>query len=403
MQRTQLKAQLTAKGAVLEGLIYNNAGVAWVYIGTYQDQPSAIKVIVAPSESDYAAIEREYQALIHITHPCVLRMTDCFWAQDSGQWLLVLVTELCRRDLSKLIKERGKSGQYWTEEEAWTLLKDLVSAFEYMQQQGYAHRDIKAENIFLTNEGQVKVGDFGSSRYMAIAHMQATLAGSPLYLSPLLKAAYLARQTRATHNVYKSDVYSLGVTMLYVLSLTPPLSLMETQDLDLTVRTLLEPLSWYSLLLKQVVAWMMTADEDRRCDFAELHEYLEKSFASSPQPEQSAVIQPDNPAPVNPNATPSIIAANRALVMCLGCQRDLNRSELLGGEIVQLYCNPSDHLYCSLDCFRRFLRENEGNEACPMCREPIHPDLLQLKKEGWGEWLRKKVSRYSGRHSPDLG
>lgn len=406
MQRTELKTQLVAKGAVIEGLIYNNAGVAWVYIGQYQNQPAAIKVIVAPSESDYATIEREYQAFIHITHSSVLRMIDCFWAQDSGQWLLVLATELCRQDLAKLIKERAKAGQYWSEAEAWALLKTLVSAFDYMQQQGYAHRDIKAENIFLTTEGQVKVGDFGSSRFMAISHMQATLAGSPLYLSPLLKAAYLSRQTSATHNVYKSDVYSLGVTMLYVLSLNPPMSLMDTRDLDQTVRTLLEPLYWYSPVIKQIVMWMTTADEGRRCDFAELQAHiqtLERSIEPPPQAEQPAVAQPDSAAiqpgslpPGQSDATASLVARARMTVMCLGCKQELQRSELQGAVTVQLYCDPSDHVYCNLDCFRKFLHENEGNEACPICREPINPELLQLKNEGWGEWLRKKVQRYRG-------
>jgi NIMA (never in mitosis gene a)-related kinase len=412
--QNELQIRLTPRNILLQGLIYNNQSIACVYIGTCQGQPVAIKTVIAPSESDYAAVEREYQTLLHITHPNVLRMLDCFWEQVSGKWVLVIITELCRQDLGKYIKDRAKTGQYWSEAEAWELLRTLVAAFAYMQTHGFAHRDIKVENIFLTAEGIVKVGDFGSSRYIATAHIQATLAGSPLYLSPVLKATYLSRQISASHDVYKSDVYSLGVTMLYVLSLKAPLTLMEARDPDQEVYTILQTCPWYSDVLKSVIRWMMTADENQRCDFSQLHAYFnpqEQLVYPPEQPAKQLVYPPDQPAeqlaypsleraempgttapkavPLQSDSAASLRAEGRAVVKCLGCQQDFERSGLQ--EPVQLYCNASDHIFCTLDCFRKFLKDNEGNEVCPKCNEPIHPELKGFKTVGWGEWILKKI------------
>ena len=419
--QNELQVNLTPRNIILQGLIYNNQSIACVYIGTCQGQPVAIKTVLAPSNSDYTAVEREYQTLLHITHPNVLRMMDCFWEQVSGKWVLVIITELCRQDLGKCIKDRAKTGQYWSEADAWELLRTLVAAFAHMQTHGFAHRDIKVENIFLTVEGVVKIGDFGSSRYTAAAHIQATLAGSPLYLSPVLKATYLSRQISASHDVYKSDVYSLGVTMLYVLTLKAPLTLMDSRDPDQEVCVILQTVPWYSDVLKSVIRWMMTAEESQRCDFSQLQTYFnpQEQLAYPPlQPVEQLAYPPEQSAeqlaypslepaemsgtapmlpnsaitgavPLQPESAASLRAEGRAVVKCLGCQQDFDRSGLK--EPVQLYCNASDHIFCTRDCFRKFLQTNEGNEVCPKCNEPIHPELKEFKTVGWGEWLLKKI------------
>lgn len=405
----ELQTLLAPRNIILQGLIYNNQSIACVYIGTCQGQPVAIKTILS-SESGYATVEREYQTLLQITHPNVLRMLDCFWEQVRGKWVLVIITELCRQDLGKYIKERANARLYWSEPEAWELLRTLVTAFAYMQSEGFAHRDIKVENIFLTAEGVVKIGDFGSSRYLATAHVQATLAGSPLYLSPILKATYLSRQGSATHDVYKSDVYSLGVTMLYVLGLNAPLSLMNVPDPDQEACNILQTFTWYSEDLKAVIRWMLTADESKRCDFSQLYAYLnpQEQVAYPPQQPAEQLAYPSlEPAempvdaqmlpsssttravPLKPDSAASLRAEGRTIVKCLGCQQDFDRGDLQ--EPVQLYCNASDHIFCTLDCFRQFLVKNEGNEVCPICNEPINPELVSLKKVGWGEWLLKKI------------
>ena len=65
------------------------------------------------------------------------------------------------------------------------------------------HRDLKPANIFLTAEGQVKVGDLGLSRALSENTMQAhSKVGTPLYMSPEV--------LRGKGYAFKSDVWSLG-------------------------------------------------------------------------------------------------------------------------------------------------------------------------------------------------
>lgn len=89
----------------------------------------------------------------------------------------------------------------------------MVSLLAQCQEMHIAHRDIKTENIILFPGHQYKLSDLGLAR-ISSDNMERDYAGSPDYVSPLLR-----RFTNSTdisslvHNVYKSDVFSLAVTV----------------------------------------------------------------------------------------------------------------------------------------------------------------------------------------------
>ena len=92
------------------------------------------------------------------------------------------------------------------------------------------HGDIKPRNLFLSNEGKLKIGDFGESRHGLHALVTRTyqVSGTVIYFSPLLFKAYLDiikgknPSGNIRHNPVKSDVYSLGLTILHMASLAKP-------------------------------------------------------------------------------------------------------------------------------------------------------------------------------------
>lgn len=88
-----------------------------------------------------------------------------------------------------------------------------------MQSTGLCHRDLKPANLFLMPNGEIKIIDFGESKDFfregedGGEAATATIRGTPQYLSPiLLKAHVLDGNSRhAKHNIYKSDVFSVGL------------------------------------------------------------------------------------------------------------------------------------------------------------------------------------------------
>ncbi len=99
------------------------------------------------------------------------------------------------------------------------MLVSLISTLSHMQSVGLCHRDLKPANLFLLSNGEIKVIDFGESKDLfrdtddGGSAATATIRGTPQYLSPLLWRAHVVdgNSRFAKHNVYKSDVFSVGL------------------------------------------------------------------------------------------------------------------------------------------------------------------------------------------------
>ena len=101
-----------------------------------------------------------------------------------------------------------------------SIIRQVVLAIQQAHEQGIVHRDIKPENILVTRKVEVKVTDFGLSRYFAgetpalnLTQSGVTL-GTPLYMSP--------EQVQGHAVDHRSDIYSLGVTCYHLLAGEPP-------------------------------------------------------------------------------------------------------------------------------------------------------------------------------------
>ena len=196
-----LGAVLLSRQTSLGRLLYQGTSVA-VYEGLYQGYPAAVKVMYLSPSQDMRQTEREFSSLSSLQHPNVLRIYDKIWHCEGQCICLVLITELCMKDFDHEIKERKASGWLWTEAELWSFLSTITTALAYMQQMGIAHRDLKPANIFLAYDGTIKLGDFGSSKFMAESE-STTLAGTPFFLSPKLREALINGWRVADHNAFK--------------------------------------------------------------------------------------------------------------------------------------------------------------------------------------------------------
>lgn len=94
-------------------------------------------------------------------------------------------------------------------------MSQLLHAVEYMHHQGYAHLDIKLENILLDEFFNIKLADFGSSLYLAESNGFTNLRrGTKFYLPPEVEN----ETGNEAYNGYSADVYTLGISLFLLLA-----------------------------------------------------------------------------------------------------------------------------------------------------------------------------------------
>lgn len=157
------------------------------------------------------------------------------------------------------------------------MLEQAISALEYAQRKAVCHRDIKPQNILITRKGEIKLADFGSANEGIVRSIVQTLTlqGTPMYLSPELREYYSRpdseRLARPKYNPYKSDVYSLGLTLIHMICLKPPIELSRLHALEEATRQKVAELP-VSDTLKDILISMLTVQVDLRMDFEQLRE-----------------------------------------------------------------------------------------------------------------------------------
>lgn len=297
----QIAEAMRANGLNPGGLIYNTPTVS-VYSGTYNQWPVVYKVLSISQGQNYQVLEQECRTLQALTYPNIVKLYHFGWIQAENNHFLVMVLERCEKDLGMDCKQRLSNSFAYQEADLWGMTRDLVRTLAWLQQQNIAHRDIKPENIFLT-QTTIKLGDFGSSRYIMADIRQSTTTGTPIYLSPKLKEGLYSGSSQVAHNAYKSDVYSLGITLLVLAILNPVNVINPTPEKLMNILAGIP----YSEQYKQMVSWMLTQREEDRPDFIQLQQWLEPTqvvadqSAISPQQPYASYSNPDT-APTSPDS-----------------------------------------------------------------------------------------------------
>lgn len=196
---------------------------------------------------------------------------------SSIEYVYILSEFYSEGDLDKFILNQRKLNTYLPEETILDYLWQIVSALKCMHDQNIAHRDIKPQNIFLTNNGKVlKLGDFGSAT-MNSSSQYRTLTGTPLYLSPVLRSNLSnGHLLGVNHDILKSDIYSLGLTLLYLASLTPVNDLACLTDLQSKIEARVGSLPAQYQNLKGILIKMLDTNESFRFSLDEIQKELQR-------------------------------------------------------------------------------------------------------------------------------
>lgn len=210
-----------ARGAVVAGRyrineLIGGGGQGAVYKATPVGggQPVALKLLHYRFGHGEVALKRFYReitTLQRLIHPAIVRMLDCGHTADGTPFI---VFELLNgRSLRQVLREQGPLGIPRTIQLAGTVLTALEAAHAI----GIVHRDIKPENIFLSDDGHIRLLDFGIAKAIGSEgsrHTRLTstgqMLGTPHYIAP--------EQARGGEIGPATDLYSLGLVLCECIS-----------------------------------------------------------------------------------------------------------------------------------------------------------------------------------------
>ncbi|WP_157940132.1 protein kinase domain-containing protein [Arthrobacter ruber] len=187
-------------------------GMSTVYLATDRrlDRRVALKVLyphLAEEPGFTERFEQEAKSAARLSHPHVVGVLDQGVDEIGGQPVAYLVMEFVSgRTLRDVLRDHGRL----TPRHALTLLDAVVEGLAAAHEAGLIHRDVKPENVLLSDAGAVKIADFGLARAVSASTGTATLVGTVAYLSPEL---VLGRPAEA-----QSDIYSTGVMLFELLT-----------------------------------------------------------------------------------------------------------------------------------------------------------------------------------------
>jgi serine/threonine protein kinase len=130
--------------------------------------------------------------------PYIIRMFDA-WEQTGN---LYIQTELCPfGNLSFFLEEYGRMYEFLDEARVWKILAEVTSGLAYIHQHGVLHLDVKPANIFIAQNGSLKIGDFGLAtrwpRVKPITILQGAAIHSPGWDAAAASSVWLSERTRS--------------------------------------------------------------------------------------------------------------------------------------------------------------------------------------------------------------
>ncbi|XP_016976935.1 serine/threonine-protein kinase Tao isoform X1 [Drosophila rhopaloa] len=159
------------------------------------------------SQEKWQDILKEIRFLRQLNHPNTIEYKGCY-LRESTAWL---VMEYCVGSASDIIEVHKKPLH---EDEIAAICLGVLSGLSYLHSLGRIHRDIKAGNILLTDNGVVKLADFGSAAIKCPAN---SFVGTPYWMAPEVILAMDEGQYDG-----KVDVWSLGITCIELAERKPP-------------------------------------------------------------------------------------------------------------------------------------------------------------------------------------
>jgi serine/threonine protein kinase len=202
---------MTARYRVLEEIGRGAMGRVYLAHDDVLERKVALKELAIPEYLDDEEKEElrerfrlEAKAAARLTHPHILTVHDIV---VSGDRQYIVMEYLEGKTLRDILGERT-----FSVEEVMSIAPMIGEALQKAHSQGIIHRDVKPDNIFILESGNVKVADFGIAKMLKVSDRTHTdvIMGTPNYIAP-----ELVKGLPYDHRV---DIFSLGVTLYEMLA-----------------------------------------------------------------------------------------------------------------------------------------------------------------------------------------
>lgn len=197
-----LKGRFLGKGGFAKCYELTDMETKHVYAGKIVPK----SVLVKQNQKD--KMTQEINIHRGVSHPHIVKFFAFF---EDNDFVFILL-ELCRR---RSLMELHKRRRTVTEPEVRYFVKQIVMACIYLHDCRVIHRDLKLGNLFLNDEMEIKIGDFGlATRVDYDGERKRTLCGTPNYIAPEVLG-------KKGHS-YEVDAWSLGCILYTLLIGKPP-------------------------------------------------------------------------------------------------------------------------------------------------------------------------------------
>ncbi|XP_062341445.1 serine/threonine-protein kinase 10 [Osmerus eperlanus] len=235
---------------------------------------AAAKVIETKCEEELEEYIVEIDILAKCDHRFIVKLMDAFY-HDNKLWIMI---EFCAGgavDATMLELDRGLM-----EPQIKVICRQMLEALVYLHSMKIIHRDLKAGNILLTLEGDIKLADFGvSAKNTKTLQRRDSFIGTPYWMAP---EVVMCETMKDAPYDYKADIWSLGITLIEVAQIEPPHHELNPMRVLLKIAksdppTLEQPAKW-SREFKDFLKKSLDKNPESRPTAAQL---LEHPFISS--------------------------------------------------------------------------------------------------------------------------